>query len=336
VSALNTRRLTGHGLHNYVAIHKLFKQYPKPMRNYQGRLDASQFNWALLRSFLAIYRAGSTAEAARQLEMQQPTVSRQLSELESQLAVTLFERTSKGLHPTAAAKQIYVYAKDMEIAANRLCLSLQDLGAELCGTVRIYASQMIATTMLPSVMAGILQDQPGLQLELVATDELPNLLNRDADIGFWLTEPQEPDIVCRKLGTVRIQAIASSAYLAHYGCPTSLDDLAAHRFIGHDKINVMLHWFKQFDLLPDKYQFALRTDDKASYLAALRAGAGIGFVSHYLLGQEPGLQQVLPELPLPEFGVWLSCHRDISNNKLIRAVYERFIRDITVLLALPG
>jgi DNA-binding transcriptional LysR family regulator len=300
------------------------------MQNY--RLDASQFNWVLLRSFLAIYRCSSTAAAARQLSMQQPTLSRQLAELESQLAVTLFERTPKGLHPTAAAQQIYAHAKDLETAANRLCLSLQDLGAELNGTVRIYASQLIAITLMPTQLAALLREQPGLQLELVATDDLPDLLSRDADIGFWLTEPTDAETVCRKLGTVRIQAMASRSYLADFGTPVKTEDLAAHRLIGHDKLNVMRQWFGQFGFLQNQTDFALRTDDKASYLAALRAGAGIGFASHYLLKQEPDLVQVLPDLPLPEFGIWLSCHRDISNNKLIRAVYDRLSTDITQLL----
>lgn len=300
------------------------------MQNY--RLDANQFNWVLLRSFLAIYRAGSTAAAARELGMQQPTLSRQLAELESQLAVTLFERTPRGLHPTAAAAQIFAHAKDLETAANRLCLSLQDLGAELTGTVRIYASQLIAITLMPPLLTTLLREQPGLQLELVATDELPDLLSRDADIGFWLVEPTQPDTVCRKLGTVRIQAMASRSYLAHFGMPASVDELAAHRLIGHDQLPVMLQWFRQFGLLQDKSAFALRTDDKASYLTALRAGAGIGFASHYVLAQETELVQVLPDLPLPEFGVWLSCHRDIANNKLIRTVYDRLSREISQLL----
>lgn len=297
-----------------------------------NRLDASLFNWTLLRSFLAVFRHGSTAAAARELGMQQPTLSRHLAELEHQLAVTLFERTAKGLHPTAAAQQILPHAQDMEARANRLCLALQDLGAELSGTVRIYASQLIAITLLPPLLATLLREQPGLQIELVATDQLPDLLSRDADIGFWLTPPTDLDTVWRKLGTVRILALASRDYLAHYGQPQSLDDLAGHRWIGHDQIPVMLDWFKQHGMLQHKTDFALRTDDKASYLTALRAGAGIGFASHYVLDQEPSLQQVLPQLPLPEFGIWLSCHRDIANNRLIRTVYDRLSRDISQLL----
>jgi DNA-binding transcriptional LysR family regulator len=302
------------------------------MQNPMSRLDSSQFNWTLLRSFLAIYNTGSVAAAARLLAMQQPTLSRQLAELENQLAVTLFERSSKGLHPTAAAHQIHAFAADMAKSASQLCLALSDLGAELKGTVRIYASQVIATTLLPSVLAEILQEQPGLQIELVATDETPDLLQRDADIGFWLSEPQALDIVSRKLGTVSIVAMASTDYLQRCGTPVTLDDLSAHKFLGHDKVDVMLLWFKQFGLMPDKYHFAFRTDDKPSYIEALKAGVGIGFVSHYLLQKQPDLQQVLPALPLPEFGVWLATHRDVSNNKLIRAVYDRLTRDISQIL----
>jgi DNA-binding transcriptional LysR family regulator len=306
------------------------------MQNPMSRLDASQFNWALLRSFLAIYTTGSVAAAARLLAMQQPTLSRQLSELENQLAVTLFERSSKGLHPTAAARQIYPFAADMAKSASQLCLALSDLGAELKGTVRIYATQVIATTLLPTVLADMLLEQPGLQIELVATDETPDLLQRDADIGFWLSEPQALDLVSRKLGNVPIVAMASTDYLQRYGTPLSLDDLSGHRFLGHDRLDVMLQWFKQFNLMPDRYHFSFRTDDKPSYIEALKAGAGIGFVSQYLLKKQTGLQQVLPALPLPEFGVWLVTHRDVSNNKLIKAVYDRLTRDISQILLADG
>lgn len=300
------------------------------MRNY--RLDASQFNWVLLRSFLALYRYGSTAAAARELGMQQPTLSRQLAELEAQLAVTLFERTPKGLHPTAAAEQIYPHVRDIESSANRLCLALQDMGAELTGSVRIYASQLIAITLLPPLLAQLLREHPGLQVELVATDDVPDLLSRDADIGFWLTQPTNLDTVWRKLGLVRIVALASRDYLAACGEPHNVDELSLHRVLGHDQLPVMLDWFRHYGILQQKADFSLRTDDKASYLTALRAGAGIGFASHYVLAQEPGLQQVLPQLPLPEFGLWLSCHRDISNNRLIRTVYDHLSREISLLL----
>lgn len=296
------------------------------------RLDASQFNWVLLRSFLALYRYRSTAAAARELNMQQPTLSRQLAELEHQLAVTLFERTPKGLHPTAAADCIYPHVCDIEHSANRLCMSLQDINAELTGTVRIYASQLIAITLLPPLLAQLLREHPGLQLELVATDETPDLLSRDADIGFWLTAPTALDTVSRKLGTVRIVAMASRDYLAACGDPSNVDELIQHRVLGHDQISVMRDWFRHYGLLQQKADFALRTDDKASYLTALRAGAGIGFASHYVLAQEPMLQQVLPSLPLPEFGVWLNTHRDITNNRLIRTVYDRLSREISELL----
>lgn len=76
----------------------------------ERRLDAHGFDWVLLRSFLAIYRAGTVAAAARSVNVQQSTLSRHLVELETQLAEPLFERTGRGLHATDAAHIVARYA----------------------------------------------------------------------------------------------------------------------------------------------------------------------------------------------------------------------------------
>ena len=64
------------------------------------------FDWSLIRSFLAALEAGTLLGASRRLGVSQPTVGRQISELESQLGLVLFERTGRGLSPTASALQL--------------------------------------------------------------------------------------------------------------------------------------------------------------------------------------------------------------------------------------
>lgn len=297
------------------------------------RLDAYQFDWVLLRSFLAIYRAGSVAGAARQLQLQQPTLSRQLSMLESQLGLQLFERTSRGLHATASAHQIVSFVEQMEESANRLSLSLSSYNANLNGTVRIYATQLIASSLLPPILAQIMETNPGLHIELVGTDEIPDLLSRNADIGFWINQPTQLDIVARKIGEVDVVAAASRRYLEKYGEPQQFSDLVHHRLVGHDRIDTMLKWFARFDPAFDRERFCFRTDDKASLLAAVRAGMGIGFMAQYLLdANDSELCQIMPALPLPGFALWLGTHRDIINNLLIKTVYEALIARIAPML----
>lgn len=298
-----------------------------------ARFDAQQLDWVLLRSFLAIYRAGSIAAAARKLQLQQPTLSRQLALLESQLGLQLFERTSRGLQATSSAQQILSYVEQMEEAANRLSLSLHSEDSSLSGTVRIYATQLIAASLLPAILKQIMQQLPGLQIELVATDETPDLLNRNADIGFWTAPPQQQDIIARKIGEVQIMATASHAYLEHYGVPRDFAELTQHRLLGHDKLDVIWKWFSQFDAEFSPARFCLRTDDKNCYMAAIREGMGIGFVASYLYQvHRKELRQVLPDLPLPHFGLWLGTHREIVHNALIKTVYQALVERIAPLL----
>jgi DNA-binding transcriptional LysR family regulator len=61
-----------------------------------------RFDWSLVRSFLAVLDAGSVTAAAKQLGATQPTLSRHVAELEAELGAPLFERTGRGVTPTAA------------------------------------------------------------------------------------------------------------------------------------------------------------------------------------------------------------------------------------------
>jgi DNA-binding transcriptional LysR family regulator len=179
-----------------------------------------------------------------------------------------------------------------------------------------------------------MEHTPGLHIELVATDETPDLLTRNADIGFWTVKPKQLDIIARKIGEVSIVAIASRTYIEKFGQPQQFSELAKHRLIGHDRIDAMVKWFAKFDPLFNRERFCFRTDDKMTCLAAVRAGMGIGFVAQYLLDEhETELCQITPGLPLPSFGLWLGTHRDIIHNALIKTVYDALIAKIAMRIA---
>lgn len=77
-------------------------------------MDKNTFDWTLVRSFLAVLDAGSLMGAAKRLGAQQPTLSRHIAELEAQLGSPLFERTGRGVLPTAVALRIADAAREME------------------------------------------------------------------------------------------------------------------------------------------------------------------------------------------------------------------------------
>lgn len=297
------------------------------------RLDATSFDWVLLRSFLAIYRLGTVAAAARSLGAQQSTLSRHLAELEAQLGQPLFERTSRGLHATDAAQLVAQFSRQMEDMANQMALSLTARASTATGTVRLSASQIFSAHLLPPVLTGLLNRHPGLQLQLVASDEVPSLLQRATDIALRFDRPTELNIVARKVGDVPIVAIAHDSYLRTMGTPRQPADLLRHRLLGIDKDKVMLATLQRLGIPVTQAHVRLCTDDKGVCVKLIEAGAGIGFAARLLLDANPQLRSVLPDLPLPSLPCWLTTHSEISSNPLIRIVFDELAAALSQRLA---
>ena len=142
------------------------------------------FDWHLLPTLLAIADHGSLLAAARHLGLSQPTVGRQLAELERQWGAVLFERTARGLQATASAHQLLPHARRMAEEAASLERALQQSHTEVAGSVRISASQPVACMLLPPVVAQLQGTLPDIQIELVADNAVSNLLEREADIAL--------------------------------------------------------------------------------------------------------------------------------------------------------
>lgn len=291
------------------------------------------FDWALVKSFLAVLDAGSLMGAARRLQAQQPTLSRHIAELELQLGAPLFERTGRGVIPTAAGLAIAEAARQMEDGASALARSLAKSRDATTGTVRITTSQVAATWLLPPLLARLQQTEPGIAVELVASNQLTNLLRREADIAVRMVRPEQGSLVARKLAEVEIIAAAHQSYLDRAGTPRRAQDLLAHRLIGYDRDETIVRGFTRQGLSLQRESFALRTDDQVAYGQLVATGAGIGFVARYTIRYWPGVVALLPQLGIPALPCWLAVHREIRGNRLVRRVYDFLAEAIPAALA---
>jgi len=287
-----------------------------------------RFDWALVRSFLAVLDAGSVTAAARRLGAQQPTLSRHVAELEAQLGAPLFERTGRGVTPTAAALAIVDAARRMEDAALAVARSLAGARSAARGVVRVTASQVAATWLLPAILARLQRAEPEIEIELVASNELTNLLRREADIAVRMVRPAQSSLIARKLGDIEIVAAAHKAYLAKAPPLKSLDDLAAHRLIGYDRDETIVRGAERMGVALARPDFALRTDDQVAYGRLVAEGAGVGFVARYNLRHWPGVVVVPPGVVAGTLPCWLAVHREIRANPLVRTVYDVLAREI--------
>ncbi|MEO8124696.1 MAG: LysR family transcriptional regulator [Burkholderiales bacterium] len=297
------------------------------------RKTPESFDWALVKSFIAVLDAGSLMGAARRLQAQQPTLSRHVAELEAQLGVPLFERTGRGVTPTAAALSIVDAARQMEGGAAALARSLARSRDATSGTVRVTTSQVAATWLLPALLVQLQDAEPGIAVELVASNQISNLLRREADIAVRMVRPQQGSLLAKKLYDIPIVAAAHESYLVRAGTPRRPQDLLQHRLIGYDRDPTLLRGFAALGMPLTRERFALRTDDQVVYGQLVAAGAGIGFLAGYNVRCLAGVQALLPQLAIPPLPCWLAVHREIRGNRLVRRVFDFLAEAIPAALA---
>jgi DNA-binding transcriptional LysR family regulator len=282
------------------------------------------FDWNLVRSFLAVLDHGSLLGAARALRASQPTLGRHIAQLEAQLGTVLFERTGRGLVPTDDARRLAESARAMQGAADQLARGVSAADPEEAGTVRITASQPVACYLLPPVLAQMRLALPHVQVELVSSNAVSNLLRREADIALRMVQPDQGSLVARRIGKISL-----GGYVARRGMPRRLEDLLQHDVIADDRTGEVRRGFHAWGYPVGKEAFALRTDDLIVHWTAVRAGLGVGFVADWLAATDPLVVPVLQaELRIAPLPVWLTVHREIRTSRRIRAVYDFLARAV--------
>ena len=293
------------------------------------------FDWGLIPAFLAALDCGSLLGAARALQSSQPTIGRHIAELEAQIGTVLFERTGRGLLPTATALKLAESARAMEHGALQFARKVSASGSEVSGSIRISASQPVACVLLPPVLAHMRDALPDVQVDLVVSNAVTNLLRREADIALRMVQPVQATLTARRIGKVSLGTYAHRDYLRRHGTPQQPDDLRHHALVGHDQLETIVQGFAESGLLLQREHFALRTDDLMAYNAGVRAGLGIGFVADYVARTDPALVRLLPALKIPPIPLWLVVHREIRTSPRIRAVFDFLAQAVPEALA-PG
>jgi DNA-binding transcriptional LysR family regulator len=190
------------------------------------------------------------------------------------------------------------------------------------GTVRITASQTVACVLLPGVLAQMRLVLPDIQVEVLASDAVSNLLRRDADIALRMVRPDQSSLVAKRIGQVAVCVCAHNDYLRRRGIPKQLTDLLNHELIGDDQNDQIIRGFAAFGYPVKKELFAFRTDDSMAYWRAVQVGLGIGFVADFMVRTDQQVIPLLPMMKIPPLPIWLTVHREIRTNQRIRAVYD--------------
>ena len=285
-------------------------------------MEDAEPGWDLYRTFLAVIRERTLSAAARRLQLAQPTAGRHIQDLETKLGTPLFVRTKRGLLPTAAALAIVPHAEAMFAAASAVHRLSSAETQDERGVVRITAGQLVASEVLPAILAEFCRRFPRIELELSVSDRNEDMLLREADIAVRMVRPTQGALVTRRIGTVELGLYAHRRYLDTFGMPQTVRELASHRRIGFDRDSHAVRSAGGAAAQLRREDFGFRCDNTAVQIAAMSAGVGIGAYHIQLAPRHPDLVRVLPGEFRFKREMWLAVHRDARATRRIRLVFD--------------
>jgi DNA-binding transcriptional LysR family regulator len=287
--------------------------------------------------FVRTLELGSLTAAARECGMTQPSVSKLLSQLERQLGVRLFERSTRGLSPTEQGQRFHADARLVLEQYDAAVGAVQGLHGQPAGQLRINAPVALGQYRINAMVQRFLAAHPGIDIELILNDRFADLVEEGVDVAFRLGGTLPPDAVGRHLATVERFLVASPDYCARRGMPALPADLSTH-----DMVRFAWTPGNSIDLLRGEERVRLavggrfRANNALAIREALALGSGIGICPDWLvrdLLDSGALVRVLPQWSAPSQDLYL-----LTPSRRYQPVRSRMFIDfaVTAFAALPG
>jgi DNA-binding transcriptional LysR family regulator len=262
-------------------------------------------DWDKLKVFHAAAEAGSFTHAGEQLGLSQSAVSRQVSALEQELAVSLFHRHARGLILTEQGEMLYRTAHEVFMKLEAARAKLTDSREKPNGELKVTTTPGIGVHWLTPRLGEFIDLYPEIRVTLLTTDEELDLAMREADVAIRLRQPTQPDLIQRKLFSVHFHAFASPEYLKRFGTPHALHELDNHRIVllGGASVPTYLAnrlWLTEVERDGKGARTPILTINTIlGVMRACQRGIGVALLPDYLVEQNGGLVQLFGETDAP-------------------------------------
>lgn len=276
-------------------------------------------NWDEIRTAFQVARLGTVSGAADVLGVHHATVIRHIDALEKRLGVRLFQRHARGYAATEAGRDLLGVAQATEEQFSQLSSRIKGQGETVTGELVVTSITGLADLLTP-ILASFQEDHPGLIVRFLTDMRLFRLDYGEAHVAIRAgSAPTEPDNVAQPLARMRWGLYATKRYVEAHGLPASIAEFPKHRFIGTDSPDSRAPFYKWLrETVPVECLTYLATEP-ASMEAALRAGAGIGFLAARLADGDADLVEILPPRPEWDSPLWIVTHVDLHRTLKVQS-----------------
>ncbi|SPH17695.1 HTH-type transcriptional regulator CysL [Defluviimonas aquaemixtae] len=287
-------------------------------------------DWDKLRIFHAVADAGSLTHAGEALHLSQSAVSRQIRALEESLDTTLFHRHARGLILTEQGELLFEATSAMNTRLETATARIRDSEDEVFGELKVTTTFAFGTLWLAPRLGTLYDKYPDLKIDLMLEERVLDLPMREADVAIRMKEPSQADLIRRRLMNIRMRLYASPDYLAQFGRPETLADLASHRLISQSPSapQVLAGALLIQQLLAQNVRSTLTVNNYYGVLQAVLFNLGIGVLPDYLSEDFPNMERVLPEVESVEVPVFLAYPEELRHSKRIAAFRDFVLEEV--------
>lgn len=269
------------------------------------------FDWDDIQVFLAVAKTGTVRGASRDLGITHATVSRRLHQLEDKLDAQLFDRTSTKHQLSTVGLSVHsaaLKARENMAEISRLAFA-QD--TRLAGIVKFSVLESLYMAVLHPYLKEFQLQNPLIEIELITTEQLKNLAQREADIVIRITTNPPDHAYGRKLANSPLACYASPEYLKNR---PELDCWVA---LEHEPANK--------PTIPAR---TILTSNSLTVAAeTIKSGRGIGLLPCFMGDNDPGLVRMPNSKLIPDMEIWALMHEDVQNTPRVRLLMD-FIYDV--------
>jgi DNA-binding transcriptional LysR family regulator len=193
---------------------------------------------ALMADFAIVVRSGSFTRAALHLGISKSVVSRRVTRLEEELGIQLLYRSTHSLSLTEAGERLFAQCKDLDDIAEQAKAAAAEVQQTPRGLLRITLPQALAVSPLGKLVSVFQEAYPEMQVDARVTSLQVDLIDEGFDLALRTGALADSGLVCRRISEVRIQAVATAAYIQRHGRPETVDALSNHNCLVYSEFGV--------------------------------------------------------------------------------------------------
>lgn len=285
-------------------------------------------DWDKLRIFHAVADAGSLTHAGDALHLSQSAVSRQIRALEESLGTTLFHRHARGLILTEQGELLFEATSTMAKKLDSAAARIRDSEEEVFGELKVTSTVGFGTMWLAPRLIKLYDRYPDLKIDLMLEERVLDLPMREADVAIRMKEPNQADLIRKRLLNIRMRLYATPQYLDRAGRPSTLEEMATHRLICQNPATPQVQAGAQLaqSIMATGVPSTLMVNNYFGVLQGVLNHIGIGVLPDYLAVEFTNIERVLPAVESVEVPVFLAYPEELRSSRRVTA-FRDFVQE---------